>query len=162
MRHPKDSSRYVHFLSDFPHLIKCLRNNLLLHDFNTPDGLVSLDAFKDVYAMDGNIVTLRVMHGIREAHRNPNNFEKMRVSYTYRLFGPQVTRGLRFYQQDVDPSRRNCIQATLRFFDSTPPAPGRRVRCRGELASEYGNFTKSVFGLRGGRSRQRQPVSRAK
>ncbi|KAL3217949.1 hypothetical protein MRX96_031869 [Rhipicephalus microplus] len=44
---------------------------------------------------------------------------------------------------------------------STPPAPGRRVRCRGELASEYGNFTKSVFGPRGGRSRQRQPVSRA-
>nr|XP_037280523.1 uncharacterized protein LOC119173843 [Rhipicephalus microplus] len=117
MRHPKDSSRYVHFLSDFPHLIKCLRNNLLLHDFNTPDGLVSLDAVKDVYAMDGSIVTLRVMHGIREAHLNPNNFEKMRVPYAYQLFGPQVTRGLRFYQQDVEPSRRSCIQATLRFFE---------------------------------------------
>ncbi|KAH8028047.1 hypothetical protein HPB51_012633 [Rhipicephalus microplus] len=78
---------------------------------------VSLDAVKDVYAMDGSIVTLRVMHGIREAHLNPNNFEKMRVPYAYQLFGPQVTRGLRFYQQDVEPSRRSCIQATLRFFE---------------------------------------------
>nr|XP_037288231.1 uncharacterized protein LOC119181148 [Rhipicephalus microplus] len=59
------------------------------------------------------------MHGIREAHFNPNNFEKMRVPYAYHFFGPQMTRGLRFYQQDVDPSRRNCIQATLRFFEMT-------------------------------------------
>ncbi|KAL3195183.1 hypothetical protein MRX96_001857 [Rhipicephalus microplus] len=78
---------------------------------------VSLDAVKDVYAMDGNIVTLRVIDGIRQAHLNPNNLEKMRVPYAYQVFGQQVTRGLRFYQQDVDSSRRNCIQATWRLFE---------------------------------------------
>ncbi|KAH8027236.1 hypothetical protein HPB51_003740 [Rhipicephalus microplus] len=76
-------AEYVHFLPDFLHLIKCLRNNLLSHDFNTPDGLDSLYAVKDVYAMDGHIVTLRMMDGIQEAHPNPNNLEKMRVHYAY-------------------------------------------------------------------------------
>ncbi|KAL3209465.1 hypothetical protein MRX96_009200 [Rhipicephalus microplus] len=57
------------------------------------------------------------MHGLRKARLNPNNFEKMRVPYAYQLFGLQVARGLRFYQQDVDPSRRNCIQANLWFFE---------------------------------------------
>ncbi|XP_064472820.1 uncharacterized protein LOC135387642 [Ornithodoros turicata] len=40
LQHPVDPSRHLHFLSDFPHLIKCLRNALLKHPFNTPDGMV--------------------------------------------------------------------------------------------------------------------------
>ncbi|KAH7979820.1 hypothetical protein HPB49_011393 [Dermacentor silvarum] len=98
MRHPKDGSRYLHFLCDFPHL-------------------VSLDTVKNVYDMDGSAVTLRVMHGIREAHLNPNNFEKMRVTYACQLFGPQVIRGLRFFQQDVEQGAGGGIQPTLRFFE---------------------------------------------
>ncbi|XP_075540088.1 uncharacterized protein LOC142574996 [Dermacentor variabilis] len=38
--HPVDSARHLHFLSDFPHLLKCLRNTLLKHPLNTPDGMV--------------------------------------------------------------------------------------------------------------------------
>ncbi|KAG0430113.1 hypothetical protein HPB47_022993 [Ixodes persulcatus] len=34
--HPVDASRTLHFISDFPHLIKCLRNGLLKCGFNTP------------------------------------------------------------------------------------------------------------------------------
>lgn len=41
VKHPVDESRYLHFVSDFPHLIKCLRNGLLKCPFNTPDGHVS-------------------------------------------------------------------------------------------------------------------------
>lgn len=41
VKHPVDESRYLHFVSDFPHLIKCLRNGLLKCSFNTPDGDVS-------------------------------------------------------------------------------------------------------------------------
>ncbi|KAG0443238.1 hypothetical protein HPB47_015143 [Ixodes persulcatus] len=36
--HPMDSNRSFHFLSDFPHLLNCLRNTLLKAPFNTPDG----------------------------------------------------------------------------------------------------------------------------
>lgn len=39
--HPINSKRALHFVSDFPHLIKCLRNGLLKTGFTTPDGHVS-------------------------------------------------------------------------------------------------------------------------
>lgn len=41
VRHPVDHSRSLFFVSDFPHLVKCLRNSLLKGPFNTPDGHVS-------------------------------------------------------------------------------------------------------------------------
>lgn len=39
--HPVDLKRRLHFLSDFPHLIKCLRNGLLSHEYLVPEGRVS-------------------------------------------------------------------------------------------------------------------------
>ncbi|KAG0435919.1 hypothetical protein HPB47_018243 [Ixodes persulcatus] len=38
--HPVDPSRQLFFLSDFPHLLKCLRNSLLKGPLNTPSGMV--------------------------------------------------------------------------------------------------------------------------
>lgn len=42
VKHPVDGKRELDFLSDFPHLMKCLRNSLLKGGFNTPDGRVRL------------------------------------------------------------------------------------------------------------------------
>lgn len=42
IQHPSDASRNLFFISDFPHLIKCLRNSLLKSGFNTPAGHVRL------------------------------------------------------------------------------------------------------------------------
>ncbi|KAH9382911.1 hypothetical protein HPB48_023536 [Haemaphysalis longicornis] len=49
IHHPKDRTRFLHFVSDFPHLIKCLRNNLLTHDFETRDGEVSFFMIHSAY-----------------------------------------------------------------------------------------------------------------
>ncbi|KAH9371403.1 hypothetical protein HPB48_022269 [Haemaphysalis longicornis] len=116
IKHPKDPSRFLHFVSDFPHLIKCLRNNLMEHDFETPDGLVSLDIIREALAKDGSSVTLRVMHGIRERHVKPDNFEKMRVNYAYQLFGNQVLRGLPFFKEELKPGW-GSIEPTIGFFE---------------------------------------------
>lgn len=40
LQHPVDSSRYLHFMSDFPHLLKCVRNTLLKGPLSTPKGKV--------------------------------------------------------------------------------------------------------------------------
>lgn len=40
VEHPVDTDRKLHFVSDFPHLIKCLRNGLLKTGFTTPEGRV--------------------------------------------------------------------------------------------------------------------------
>lgn len=48
VEHPVDGSRSLHFVSDFPHLIKCVRNGLVKCPFNTPDGHVSFFFFYSV------------------------------------------------------------------------------------------------------------------
>nr|XP_037280753.1 uncharacterized protein LOC119174070 [Rhipicephalus microplus]XP_037280754.1 uncharacterized protein LOC119174070 [Rhipicephalus microplus] len=82
--HPVDPTRKLHFLSDFPHLIKCLRNGLLRSDYETLEGRVSLQFVRKALELDGCSVTLQAMHGITGSHTNPNNFEKMRVSLAFR------------------------------------------------------------------------------
>ncbi|XP_064479699.1 uncharacterized protein LOC135393046 [Ornithodoros turicata] len=40
--HPVDLNRFLYFVSDFPHLLKCLRNMLLKCGFDTPHGRIPL------------------------------------------------------------------------------------------------------------------------
>lgn len=40
-QHPMDAQRRLHFLSDFPHLVKCVRNMFVKTGFDTPEGRVS-------------------------------------------------------------------------------------------------------------------------
>lgn len=39
--HPSDNKRFLYSLSEFPHLMKDLRNRLLQTSFDTPDGMVN-------------------------------------------------------------------------------------------------------------------------
>ncbi|XP_049513144.1 uncharacterized protein LOC125940716 [Dermacentor silvarum] len=41
--HPVDPSRELHFCSDFPHLVKCIRNTFVSTGFTTPDGRACLN-----------------------------------------------------------------------------------------------------------------------
>ncbi|KAH7953313.1 hypothetical protein HPB49_007028 [Dermacentor silvarum] len=145
MRHPKDGSHYLHFLSDFPQLVKCLRNNLLSHNFDTPDGLVSLDIVKNVYDMDGSAVTLRLMHGIREAHLNPNNFEKMRITMIHSIITIMSSRHPRSALR-MNSTAADCLTAFLAYvtewevltkgtrgFMSQSTATGLRVTIKSTL-----------------------------
>ncbi|KAH7955183.1 hypothetical protein HPB49_025246 [Dermacentor silvarum] len=145
MRHPKDGSHYLHFLSDFPQLVKCLRNNLLSHNFDTPDGWVSLDIVKNVYDMDGSAVTLRLMHGIREAHLNPNNFEKMRITMIHSIITIMSSRHPRSALR-MNSTAADCLTAFLAYvtewevltkgtrgFMSQSTATGLRVTIKSTL-----------------------------
>lgn len=40
--HPCDKQRFLYFVSDFPHLVKCVRNMMMKHGFNTHVGRVCL------------------------------------------------------------------------------------------------------------------------
>lgn len=58
IEHPSDASRHLYFISDFPHLIKCLRNSLLKSGFNTPAGHVSLMFFTHITHCISYMLTL--------------------------------------------------------------------------------------------------------
>lgn len=74
VEHPVDHQRSLYFVSDFPHLVKCLRNGLLRSSFKTPAGEVSLRPVREALKVDGSNVTLQAMPGITKSHVNPDNF----------------------------------------------------------------------------------------
>lgn len=76
---------------------------------------VSVHPVREALKVDGSNVTLQAMPGITTRHVQPNNFEKMRVTYAFQLFGDTVLNGLRLYQSDIE-ARCGSIEAVLIFF----------------------------------------------
>ncbi|KAH8022757.1 hypothetical protein HPB51_004844 [Rhipicephalus microplus] len=76
---------------------------------------VSLPFVRKALELDGCSVTLQAMHGITGSHTNPNNFEKMRVSLAFQLFGEKVIHGLQLYKSGIEDTCGD-ITATLKFF----------------------------------------------
>ncbi|KAH8042748.1 hypothetical protein HPB51_025730 [Rhipicephalus microplus] len=76
---------------------------------------VSLQFVRKALELDGCSVTLQAMHGITGSHTNPNNFEKMRVSLAFQLFGEKVIHGLQLYKSGIEDTCGD-ITATLKFF----------------------------------------------
>ncbi|KAL1440957.1 hypothetical protein MTO96_009003 [Rhipicephalus appendiculatus] len=111
----RDASRHLHFISDFPHLIKCLRNSLLKSGFNTPAGHVDMQHVREAYKIDSCNVTLKVMPGITRCHLDPNGFEKMRVSYAFQLFGTKVLQAFHLYKDKLEATLGR-MDVTQEFF----------------------------------------------
>ncbi|KAM7303433.1 hypothetical protein ISCGN_013391 [Ixodes scapularis] len=99
--HTVDSNRSLHFLSDFSHLLKCLRNTLRKAPFKTPDGKIMIDHLRQAFRVDSNNITLKAMPYITSSHLTPNSFELMRVSLAFQLFGPHVLRAFHLYKPQI-------------------------------------------------------------
>ncbi|KAM7294419.1 uncharacterized protein ISCGN_023925 [Ixodes scapularis] len=52
VHHPVDRRRSLHFLSDFPHLIKCIRNTVVSTGVQTPDGHVRIEHVEEAWKCD--------------------------------------------------------------------------------------------------------------
>lgn len=89
------------FFSDFPHLLKNVRNAFLHTGFNTPAGRVHADYIKEAWKLDNESVTLKVMPHVSRLHLFPNGFEKQRVGPALLLFSDEVLKGLFFYRKQI-------------------------------------------------------------
>ena len=49
--HPADESERLWFISDFPHLLKCLRNNMVIHSETQVRTLFIIDTVSQIYTM---------------------------------------------------------------------------------------------------------------
>ncbi|KAG0415812.1 hypothetical protein HPB47_007009 [Ixodes persulcatus] len=101
-QHPMDAQRRLHFLSDFHHLVKCVRNMFVKTGFDTPEGRATVEHIEAAWNQDGNNITLKAMPHITKVHLHPNAFEKMRVNLAFRLFSDEVLRGLYLYKEQVE------------------------------------------------------------
>lgn len=94
VKHPYDTSREIHFISDFPHLLKCVRNSLISTGFRLPQGEVRIEHIEAAWKCDRANISLKAMPKITKRYIRPNNSEKMRVNYTLHIFSDDVLKGI--------------------------------------------------------------------
>ncbi|KAG0425955.1 hypothetical protein HPB47_026908 [Ixodes persulcatus] len=75
-QHPMDAKRRLHFISDFPHLVKCVRNMFVKTGFDTPEGRATVEHIEAAWNQDSSNITLKAMPHITKAHLHTNAFEK--------------------------------------------------------------------------------------
>lgn len=107
-----DPTRSLHFCSDFPHLVKCLRNSFVSTGFSTPDGRACVQHIEGAWDKDRRSVTLKAMPSLTTAHISPNSFEKMKVNLAFKLFSDEVLKGLFLYKADLKKSAADSIAPT--------------------------------------------------
>ncbi|KAG8181022.1 hypothetical protein JTE90_024769 [Oedothorax gibbosus] len=98
--HPCNDKRMLGFVSDVPHLFKCMRNRLLKSQiFKMGDSQVLFSHFKELHRIDSclDAVGMRVHPKLSDAHIYPNNFQKMKVSLMTDLFSVKTIGALKFY-----------------------------------------------------------------
>jgi len=83
----------VHFLYDPPHLLKCLRNNLMKYDFQIDDRKVSWQYIVDFYQRDSK-QKLRLAPRLSDRHLNLPPFAGMRVRLAAQIFSHSVAAGM--------------------------------------------------------------------
>ncbi|KAK3931680.1 Transposable element P transposase [Frankliniella fusca] len=111
--HPCDTDRCLWFISDFPHLLKCMRNCLCTKKIiKTPKGDVKLDHWEGILDAESlRQVGLRECHKLTRDHINPGPWQKMNVGMAWQFWSASVAAAmetLRFQGvdklEDCDPS----------------------------------------------------------
>lgn len=110
--HPVNKGRSIHFISDFPHLVKYVRNAFVGKGIQIPGGHAHVDVVEEAWKMDREAVTLKVMPHITKAHIHPNAFEKMRVNLAFQLFSQEVLKGIFFYRDHLERNNTRNIEPT--------------------------------------------------
>lgn len=113
--HPVDDKRKLYFLSDFPHLVKNLRNTFISKGYLTTSGYVHSGIIQAAFDADRDNITLKVMPRITDAHLKPNQFEKMKVDLAFQLFGDEVIKGIFLHRQHIE-STYKAVQPTEDFI----------------------------------------------
>lgn len=115
------NEKKIYYIFDVPHLIKCLRNNLLTSDFYCDGKRISWDFIKQLYD-DQKDKNLRLIPKITECHIEPNNFKKMRVKYAVQILSHTVSAALHTYIDsgklpEEARSTANFIESMNNLFD---------------------------------------------
>ncbi|XP_029823499.2 uncharacterized protein LOC115309382 [Ixodes scapularis] len=145
VRHPVDRRRSLHFLSDFPHLIKCIRNTVVSTGVQTPDGHVRIEHVEEAWKCDKANVRLKVMPTITKAHLHPNPFERMKVNLAFKLFSEEVLKGLFFYKnrmgfRSITPTENFVRLMERLIFVMTARIPSKALKPQKSRAAFLADF----------------------
>ncbi|KAF4524585.1 hypothetical protein B566_EDAN008540 [Ephemera danica] len=117
--HPADPTRKLFFFSDFPHLLKCLRNNLLDRDFfKTASGEVHLKHWNHLLhedLKDEKNGCIRMCHKLTAKKINPESTDRMKVLWAFQLFSKTVGSAMQIFQEKERPGFED-MAATIEFI----------------------------------------------
>ncbi|KAJ3655556.1 hypothetical protein Zmor_014679 [Zophobas morio] len=112
--HPCNDVRKLRMCSDFPHLLKCLRNRLVAKkEFHVPTGHVQLVHFQRLIEYDAQF-EFKLAPKLTLKHVDPQNHEKMTTRYAFQLFSGTVADALSMLNSKNIPGFLDC-QATIEF-----------------------------------------------
>ncbi|KAK3926177.1 Transposable element P transposase [Frankliniella fusca] len=116
------NDRKIYALSDVPHLLKSLRNALMLYWLRLKDGTLVKKEYIDEFVRLDMQMTPRLVKNITETHLNPNTFQKMSVPLAAQLLNRKIAAGIMVYSlfslpQEATYTAKFC-ERIHNFFDS--------------------------------------------
>ncbi|KAH7932730.1 hypothetical protein HPB49_001788 [Dermacentor silvarum] len=98
-----EDGRYLHFLCDVPHIMKCVRNNILAHTFaKAGSDCINFGHYRLLQRTEKEF-QLKVVPKLTSSHVNPGKLEKMSVRLATQLFSRSVATGMKFCREQRYP-----------------------------------------------------------
>ncbi|KAK3928196.1 Transposable element P transposase [Frankliniella fusca] len=110
--HPIDSKRNLYFVSDFPHLIKSVKQRIV--NTETPDGKVKLNHWALVCQEDEKR-GIKVAPKLSKAHFQSESYAAMSVKLAFSFFSEQVATAMEHYKNQHIIGMEDC-EATVKFI----------------------------------------------
>ncbi|KAG0422680.1 hypothetical protein HPB47_001513 [Ixodes persulcatus] len=111
--------QYLHFICDVPHVIKCIRNHLLKHQYGQAGAhCINFHHYKILFETERE-KHLKAAHKLTAAHVQPNNLQRMNV----RL----ATQVIKDYLQMLNETERNHCHQNMLLFASRQTVESLRV-----------------------------------
>ncbi|KAE8744170.1 hypothetical protein FOCC_FOCC009178 [Frankliniella occidentalis] len=106
--HPCDEERRLHFLSDYPHLLKCMRNCLSARKtVETEHGTINLDHWQAVVDADSGR-DLKICPRLTQEHVSPDSWAKMRCNLAWQFWSESAATGMLAYKHLGEKRLEDC------------------------------------------------------
>ena len=150
----------IFYIYDPMHLLKCLRNTLLLHEIFVPDEILEfykIPKFSNLISFFWVREFAKLQKHLKfplieltESHLNPNHFEKMNVSFARRIFSRNVGAGIiRCIELNMLPEEARLTAHFILLADSWFKIISNRQRahalCKNHSEANEDSFNKLLL-----------------
>ena len=137
---------------DPPHLMKCVRNNLMKYPFKFGQYIATWKDIENFYNQDKTLA-IRTAPKLTEKHLHPNGFSKMKVKYATQVFSHTVAAAICTYVSmgGLPPSASGTAQLLSQFdsiFDcvnSSTIHSTKKLKCALSDATPHQSFIKEAI-----------------
>lgn len=114
---PASANRNIYGFADAPHLLKCIRNNVLNHSYELSQGMfVTSESVREIVRK--NVSDLKITHCLSDKHVSIAGAQRMKVKLAAQLLSETTATALAYFGQNGLLNSRNW-EATSNFIKLT-------------------------------------------